>query len=99
MSSIRVSLLGKFNIACGEKGTSIRARKVQELFIYLLVFRNNPQPRESLSEILWADQPASISRKNLRQALWHLQTVFKEFNDASRLELLIDDGWIHIRLP
>lgn len=99
MRSIKVSLFGKFNIAYGEKRTYIRARKVQELFIYLLIFRNNPQPRESLSEVLWADQPVTISRKNLRQTLWHLQSVFKEFKNSSRLELLIEDGWIHIGLP
>ena len=99
MASIKVSLFGKFNLAYGEKRTSIRARKVQELLIYLLIFRNRPQPRESLSEVLWADQPAITSKKNLRQTLWHLQSAFKEFRDSSRLELLIDDGWIHIRLP
>ena len=99
MSSVKVSLFGKFNIAYGEKETHIRARKVQELFIYLLVFRNNPQPRESLSEVLWADQPVTNSKKNLRQTLWHLQSTFKEFKNSSRLELLIEDGWIHIRLP
>lgn len=99
MSSIKVSLFGKFNIAYGEKEAHIRARKVQELFIYLLVFRNNPQPRESLSEVLWADQPVTISRKNLRQTLWHLQSAFKGLKNSSRLEFLIEDGWIHIRLP
>lgn len=99
MSSIKVSLFGKFDITYGEQRTQIRARKVQELFIYLLVFRNSPQPRESLSEVLWADQPETISKKNLRQTLWHLQSAFKEFKNSSRLELLIEDGWIHIRLP
>jgi DNA-binding SARP family transcriptional activator len=100
MSSIKVSLFGKFNIINGEKEAPIiRARKVQELLIYLLIFRNHPQPRESLSEVLWTNQPATISRKNLRQTLWHLQSAFKEFKNSSRLELLIDEGWIHIRLP
>ena len=99
MSSIKVSLFGKFDLAYGEKKTCIRARKVQELLIYLLMFRNHPQPRESLSEILWADQPAINSKKNLRQTLWHLQSAFKTFKHSSRLELLIEDGWIHIRLP
>jgi len=99
MSSIKVSLFGKFSIDYGGKRTYIRARKVQELFIYLLMFRHDPQPRESLSEILWADQPAVISKKNLRQTLWHLQSAFKGIKSSTRLELLIDDGWIHIRLP
>lgn len=99
MSSIKVSLFGKFNIAYGEKRIYIRARKVQELFIYLLMFRHDPQLRESLSEILWADQPAVISKRNLRQTLWHLQSAFREFKTSSKLELSIDDGWIHISLP
>src|SRR5687768_9719491 len=99
MSNIKVSLFGKFNIAYGGKRTYIRARKVQELFVYLLMFRNHPQPRESLSEVLWADQPTTASRKNLRQTLWHLQSVLKKTKNSSRLEVFIDDGWIHIRLP
>lgn len=99
MSSIKVSLFGKFNIAYEEKRKDIRARKVQELLIYLLMFRKHPQPRESLSEILWSDQPVITSKKNLRQTLWHLQCAFKEFKNSSRLELLMEDGWIHIRLP
>jgi len=100
MSSIKVSLFGKFNIAYGEKRTYIiRARKVQELFIYLLIFRNHPQPRESLSEVLWADQPATNSRKNLRQTLWRLQSALKETKNSSILELLIDNGWVQFNLP
>src|SRR5688500_14584923 len=99
MSSIKVSLFGKFNIAYGEKRIYIRGHKVQELFFYLLMFRNHPQPRESLSEVLWTDQPTAKSRKNLRQTLWHLQSVFKKIQKSSKPALLIDDGWVHVNLP
>lgn len=100
MPSIKVSLFGKVDISYGEKKTHpIRARKVQELLIYLLIFRKHPQPRESLSEALWTDQSAVVCRKNLRQTLWHLQSAFKAFRPSSSFELLIDDDWIHIRLP
>lgn len=99
MQNIRISLFGKFNIHTGEKKTYIRARKVQELLIYLLIFRDHPQPRESLSELLWTDEPEIVSKKNLRQTLWHLQSAFKEYNNLSGFELLIEDGWICIRLP
>lgn len=99
MSSIKVSLFGKFSIDYREKRKYIRARKVQELLIYLLVFRNHPQSRESLSEALWADEPAAISRKNLRQTLWQLQSAFRESRGPCGLELLVEDGWIHIKLP
>jgi DNA-binding SARP family transcriptional activator len=96
---MKASLFGKFNITCGEERPPIRARKVQELLIYLLVFRKHPQPRESLAEVLWADEPATISKKNLRQTLWHLQSMFRELKTPPGLELLIEDGWIHIQLP
>ena len=100
MSSIKVSFFGKFNLAYGEKGAyAIRARKVQELFVYLIMFRNHPQPRESLSEVLWADQSVPKSRKNLRQTLWHLQSVLKKTQNSSGLEIFVDDGWVHIDFP
>jgi DNA-binding SARP family transcriptional activator len=83
----------------GKGEYKIKARKVQELFVYLLIFRNRPQPRESLCELLWADQPATRSRKNLRQTLWHIQSVFKKIKSLSKLDLSIDNGWIQLNLP
>jgi DNA-binding SARP family transcriptional activator len=100
MPGIKVSLLGKFKIVHGEKEVIlIRARKVQELFTYLLVFRNHPQPREGLAEILWPDQPPAKSRKNLRQTLWHLQTVLKQMKSSAKFEMQIDEDWIQLSLP
>jgi DNA-binding SARP family transcriptional activator len=100
MSTLKVSLFGKFNLANGENESyPVRAHKVQELFVYLLVFRSHPQPRETLSEALWSDQSPNMSRKNLRQTLWLLQSVFKEFKNSFSLELMADDNCVHISLP
>lgn len=100
MASIKVSLFGKFNIIFPNNSLyAIRARKVQELFVYLLMFRKQPQPRESLSEALWADQTVTQSRRNLRQTLWHLQSTLRKVRSSLKLDLLIEDGWIHIHLP
>jgi DNA-binding SARP family transcriptional activator len=100
MSGIKVSLFGKFSMISEGKGEyKIKARKVQELFVYLLTFRNHPQPRESLCEVLWADQPATKSRKNLRQTLWHIQSVFKQIRHLARPDLSIDSGWVQLNLP
>jgi DNA-binding SARP family transcriptional activator len=100
MSSIKVSLFGKFSMICGGKGEyKIKAGKVQELFVYLLIFRNHPQPRESLSEVLWTDQPADKSRKNLRQTLWHIQSVFREIKNVPRLDFSIGNGWVQLHFP
>jgi DNA-binding SARP family transcriptional activator len=100
MTDIKVSLFGKFNINYGERTEyKIKARKVQELLVYLLIFRNHPQPRESLCELLWADLPAAKSRKYLRQTLWHIQSVFAQFKNQSGLEFSIDNDWVQLNLP
>ena len=100
MSSWKVTLFGKFNIEHGEKKISrIEAHKVQELLCYLLIFRDRPQPRELLSEILWGNRSTAKSRKYLRQTLWRLQSKLRMEENASRPMLLIDNEWIQFNLP
>lgn len=100
MSGFSVTLFRKFSIRRdGQKISGVGAGKVQELFSYLLMFREQPQSREFLSELLWGDQPPAASKKNLRQTLWRLQAALKEFGGPSELELLTDSDWIQINLP
>ena len=97
MAALKISLFGKFKMECEWlMPDSFRARKVQELLVYLLIFRERPQVRESLSELLWGDLPSEKSKKNLRQTLWRLQKSLKK---TSQLTLLVDDQWIQIILP
>jgi DNA-binding SARP family transcriptional activator len=97
MSGLKVTLFGKFNIQRGSLNLrGIDARKVQELLSYLLIFRDHPQSRELLCEILWGDQPSTNSRKYLRQTLWRLQTALKKGEDSTELNLLIDPDWIRV---
>jgi len=100
MSDLRATLFGKFNVQRGDlRLEGIHARKVQELLSYLLIFRNHPQPRELLSEVLWGNQPSASSRKYLRQTLWRLQSALKISGNSSEPILLIEDDWIEFRLP
>lgn len=100
MSSWKVTLFGKFNIAYdGKKINRIKARKVQELLCYLLIFKDHPQPRELLSEALWRDHPAEKSRKYLRQTLWRLQSNLRMNGRSSDPLLLIEQDWIQLNLP
>lgn len=100
MSSWKVTLFGKFNIARQEKEIiRIEARKVQELLCYLLLFRDRPQSRELLSEVLWQDKPAGKSRKYLRQTLWRLQSILKVDGISSDTLLVIDQDWIQLNPP
>jgi DNA-binding SARP family transcriptional activator len=72
---LKVCLFGTFTIEKdGEMLASLDARKVQEVFCYLLIYRYRPQPRETLAGTLWGDHTTPQSRKALRQALWQIQS-------------------------
>src|SRR5215216_1679374 len=100
MPDLRATLFGKLNIQRGGlRLEGIHARKVQELLSYLLIFRNHPQPRELLSEVLWSNQSSANSRKYLRQTLWRLRSALKIGRNSSEPALIIDDDWIQFNLP
>src|SRR5688500_903727 len=76
MTGWKVTLFGKFNVEFDKtRLTRFDTRQVQELFGYLLLFRQRPLPRETLAESLWGDLPAAKMRKKLRQTLWRLQST------------------------
>lgn len=97
MSGFKASLFGKFIVEReNQQVAGIHAGKVQELFGYLLIFRNHPQPRESLCEVLWGNQPEAKSKKQLRQTLWRLQSALKGSSHSREPEVQADDEWIQI---
>lgn len=76
MSILRVSLFGRFIVQSGaEPPVNLSARKVQELFCYLLLYRSRVHPRETLADLLWSGYPTDRAKKYLRQTLWQLQTA------------------------
>lgn len=76
MSTLYVCLLGKFRVQFGEQDfTDLYPYKLQELFCYLLLYRDRSHQREALAAQLWCDSSTSQSKKNLRQALWQLQSA------------------------
>jgi DNA-binding SARP family transcriptional activator len=97
MAEFRVRLFGKFS---AERNGGIiegmQARKIQELFSYLLIFRNHPQPREVICEVLWENQPAAKAKKYLRQALWRLQLALSNAANLQEPEIVADSDWIQI---
>ncbi len=98
MDVLRIYLFGKFDVRCnGQTLNSFDARKVQELFCYLLLNRDRPHHRESLASLLWPKHTTAKSLKYLRNTLWQLQIAL----DASlAIEnsnvLLIDPEWISL---
>lgn len=98
MPKLNIYLFGKFCVRRDEQILEgLDARKVQELFCYLLLHRNHALPRETLASILWPDTTTLLSRKSLRQALWQLQSALGTQNEAtSERILIVEPEWIRL---
>jgi DNA-binding SARP family transcriptional activator len=99
MSTLKIRLFGKFNVQRGARVVKgLTANKVQELLSYLLVRRDRSHPRETLASLLWGDTSTEKSKKYLRQALWHLQTML-EVEESDRPQLLVvEHDWVQLNL-
>jgi DNA-binding SARP family transcriptional activator len=99
MSQLKVYLLGKFEV-CDQSGAigGLDVRKVQELLAFLLISRPRPHTRESLANLLWCNSDAQQSRRNLRKAVWQLQSALQgERGLPAEAELLDADAeWLCI---
>src|SRR5689334_16748577 len=98
MGVLRVFLFGKFQVKYDEQLlTGLEARKVQELFGYLLFYRDRPHAREHLAHLLWGDGSTSTpqAKKYLRQALWQLQAALGSPRPAVGQDLmLLEPEWV-----
>ena len=73
--------------------------KVQELFGYLLLHRNQHHHREHLASILWPDQPSAPAKKYLRKALWQLQGSLSQLCEDMSDSVIITDGeWVQFNI-
>lgn len=81
----------------GEALPGFEARRVQELFSYLLLHRQRFHSRESLAALLWGERSTAQSKKYLRQALWQLQTALDSYSTNEKQSiLLVDSEWVQI---
>jgi len=73
-----IRLFGRLSVRCGDQELfSHTPLKAKELFAYLAVHRRRPHARESIATLLWPECPSEQSRKNLRQALWQLNSALR----------------------
>ena len=98
MDGLQVSLFGRLSVKwAGEEAVGFEAKKVQELFAYLLVYRTRTHSREVLAELLWGDRQSAQSRKYLRQALWQLQSVLEKASTCESTQWLdVDTEWVQL---
>jgi len=76
---------------------SLRLGKAAELFCFLLLRRDRPHARELLASMLWGDYTTEVSKKYLRQALWQLQTIFRDCIEGPSL-LLADRDSVQVKV-
>lgn len=98
MSTLSIQLFGKFCVRRNERVLDgFDARKVQELFCYLLLHRGHSLSREPLAGLLWLDTTTVQSKKNLRQALWQLQAALgSQTEPINERLLLVEPEWIQL---
>lgn len=98
MPSLRVKMLGEF---CAQfEGTVWKWPencKTRELFCYLVIHHPSRHRREHLAEILWCNSPTTTAKKNLRQALWQLQSKFGSQQMGTSCQLFSTDSeWLSL---
>lgn len=98
MADLEVFLFGRFRVRCGQRLlTDLEAYKTQELFCYLLLHRQRPHSRETLSDLLWPDIVAPQSKRYLRKALWQIQATFQVQTDFLDCRILqAEPEWVQL---
>lgn len=95
MNSLHIRLFGKFDVRQDDQiQTSRWTRRGQELLCYLVLHRSKAHPREALIDALWSNCPPTQSRKQLRQALWQVQSAFNAICSQAVALLSIEPEWI-----
>lgn len=98
MSLLHIYLFGRFQVRSGQQLLAgFDARKVQELFCYLLLFQDHPHPREALADLFWGDIPTDRPNRCLRRALWQLRTALHtQAEPLCDCLLLVEPNWVQI---
>lgn len=97
-TTLHITLFGKFTIWRGTQIVpALTAHKLQELFGYLLLYRDRQHPREVLADQFWGDLATPQARTHLRKALWEIQDAINDHDNGSDGRvLLVDSDWVQI---
>ncbi len=99
MNCLSISLFGRFNAYHNSDILfGLDAAKLQELFSYLLIYRDRPHYREQLATLLWDAKSTTQSKKYLRQALWQLRQHLESCYGEESVLLQLDGDWVYINM-
>jgi len=73
------------------------ARKVEELFTYLVLHRHQPQQRDIVADLLWGEATADKPRLYLRKTLSQLQNTFQHQKGSAKEQVILTESeWIQL---
>jgi DNA-binding SARP family transcriptional activator len=98
MGTLTIRLFGRLEVQRGDQVLdSLNANKVQELFCYLLLYRDRPHPRETLADLLWGEVSTVQSKNYLRKTLWQLQAALdSQAKPGNTPVLLVEPDWVRL---
>jgi DNA-binding SARP family transcriptional activator len=71
--------------------------RVQELFCYLLLYRDRPHPREALANLLWDEHQTDQPGRCLRKTLWQLRSALDSQGELlTGNVILIEPDWVQV---
>jgi non-specific serine/threonine protein kinase len=89
METLRVSLLGSFQVRLnGQPITQFYSQKAQLLLAYLILYRRT-HPRSVLAHLFWGEHEEARAQASLRNALYSLR---KMLSGAPNQEFIVSDG-------
>ena len=98
MYTLEVFLFGKVKIRCAQQTIIyLKSRRMQELFSYLIIYRNRPHYRECIADKLWKEKDQTHSKNYLRKTIWQLQNTIKNIHsNTGECIFLVEPNWIQI---
>jgi DNA-binding SARP family transcriptional activator len=78
--TLRVSLLGGFDLRHGPNAVGIRSARVRSLVSWLALHARTPQPRTRVASALWPDTRDAQARTNLRNLLHQMRRGFPDID-------------------
>jgi DNA-binding SARP family transcriptional activator len=100
---LRVHCFGSLRVSWGGAAVDgFESQKVRGLFAYLACHRGQPLSRDHLAAVFWPGKDEEAARRNLRQSLYNLRSLFPREKPAilaSRQSLELDsdlDAWIDV---
>jgi DNA-binding SARP family transcriptional activator len=87
-----IHLFGHLQVSVGDTLVEIRARpKTILIWAYLLLYRDQPIPRDNVAFALWPDVPEESARANLRRHLYQLRRALPA--PAPNVPWILSDRW------